>query len=172
MKKLIQISKYAGSRYVHIPISEQWTSIYDCAPPVGVGDLSFGEYWKAESAYVQDLIEISMKFEVPNYIISGLEISKSSKKLLPSWIKEGGVVTVDNMEFLIRYCMRGALWCRLHYSDLIFIMFGYDLYVRVGIQSCEDIYLTPSSEFIGHVDMSADLGDDDYYYFGEWKPRS
>ena len=160
MKKLIQISKYNEN----MNFAEEWTEICDCLPPIGTGIILFSEYWKTETAYIAEIINILEKLSIFELKISYVEMIQ--KNSIAKKFKSVKSVKIDELEYLVRSSLRQEISCRLYYSNILFIDFNYDMYVRIGINHPLSSQFAPVTDLITFIDVSKDLEDEEYYVWG------
>ena len=144
--------------------AEEWTEICDCLPPVGTGTIAFSEYWKVESAYIIEILNILEKISVSELVISYIEVRQ--KNSIAKKFKSKKIVKIDELEYLIRSSLRQEISCKLYYSNILFIEFNYDMYVRIGINHPLSNNFVPVTKLITFKNISKDLEDKEYYVWG------
>jgi len=123
-------------------IVNEWTSISDVGSSFGSTILSFDEYLKIESLYVNAVLEFMKCLSVNSMDIEMLarwneDVSKissycsSEMKELYLKLEEGDTVNKDDIELLTRLALRDELGCRLKFKTDLFVHFGYDFYMYI-----------------------------------------
>jgi hypothetical protein len=132
--------------------AREWTSISDIAN-TAEGRL---EYSSVEDAYVKAIRGFYEKSGSPRLQVVGLEkhglsvrepfMSDSRDRL--SRMPSDEVNDKDGLEDIVRLALREIIWCKLEFSSVFYVHFGYDFYAYVGgdrLEVPEDI---PGSIFV------------------------
>lgn len=119
---------------------DDWTSVHDIGKSFVNGELTVESYLYYENAYI-DAIKVMMKHNNVNYFkTEGLEkngyidiqnLSEADTKQFYNFVKNGYVVTLDNIRPIAQLILREIIWCKL-VSNTMFVNFGYDFYMYIG----------------------------------------
>ncbi len=119
------ISKYDPQFRKHGKyIADEWTDYSDIGSPFNGKILTREDYLLAENNYIQCITDLLILSGISSLCISNLEIYEDC-----IWA-EGQVVTVKEVDAVIRDWLRNVCWCKLECDD-VYIHFGYDYYVYV-----------------------------------------
>ncbi|MEK5464930.1 hypothetical protein MKY64_07940 [Paenibacillus sp. FSL R7-0210] len=132
-------------------MKEDWTSFSDIGKPFNGEILTFNDYIKIESKYVNTVSFFISYLEIPylkvthleKYIHNELELEHkhyqfpyfkhtSDQETFITTIKDETIVDEKQTRQLCRYILRDHLWCKLEYNDLFFVHFGFDFYMYIG----------------------------------------
>ena len=125
-------------------------------PIISFGDvdktMTLDEYLKIENAYI-DAVKIIMKLSKcewlkiryleRHYDLEDKEVNDVSKELYNQLIsiENDQVVTLDNLEFIMRFILRNFIWCNLvNLSKRLYIRFGFDYYMYFNTKLKQEIY--------------------------------
>ncbi len=119
---------------------DDWTSIHDIGKFFNGKELTLYWYLYYENAYI-DAVKVIMKSnKVDSFVVEGLEkyeytdfsdLKEINSRELYNIIQDNFIVTVDNIDIIIRLVLRDVFWCKL-INDYMFVHFGYDLYMYIG----------------------------------------
>lgn len=104
---------------------DDWTSFSDVGKSYGKTELTYEEYLKTETAYIDCCIDLLSKARILSLAIEQAECY-SEDILLPSSISD-----VSEIRVIIASCLREQCWFKLTSKDF-FIHFGYDYYMYIG----------------------------------------
>jgi hypothetical protein len=105
-------------------LSEEWTSFSD----VG-NNVTLEEYQKFESGYIATALELLRESGISGLRIAGLENPAED----PIPFHEGMWLTLDALEEAFRLVLRERFWCRFEDDSGVFVHFGRDYYMYVGV---------------------------------------
>jgi hypothetical protein len=139
-----RISKYDpifrdGARYTK---ENEWTAVSDIGK-LKYGNLTASEYFLMEDKYwntIKYLLDLC-KIEYLN--IKGLEKYKDIPRIFSEYkyfdpsaleesIRDNLPINVEDIELVVRLCLREEIWCKLEGKNNSFVHFGYDYYVFWG----------------------------------------
>ncbi|MBV1881336.1 MAG: hypothetical protein KUG82_06865 [Pseudomonadales bacterium] len=147
----ISISKFSDSD------DESWSSVSDIGKQVCGESLTKDEYLRVEGLYVKSVIKFA-ELAGFGFRIRELEdrrglIDDESPyfDLIDCKVKlcGGDEVSIEQMETLVRLCMREILWMRFENSQGCYISFGYDFYMHFGFP--ESMKLDPENLAFGEL---------------------
>lgn len=114
---------------------DEWTSYHDIGKSFGGKIFTLEDYVQVEEKYVQTLNELfaickSQRVQVNNLekYFEPIELNDVFKSL-----SEGEYYKLNEIEDIIRLCIREYCWCELSLSNCINIKFGYDYYIHVEL---------------------------------------
>lgn len=129
MKYEYRISKYdpknrnPGGTYAR----DEWSAISDIGKKFGNARLTKEVYLSTEKEYIEAIVLIMRELDIPFLQVKGLNRGK----------KQGLREDLKCSEKIVRRIVRGALrenlWCWLHLDRKMFVHFGYDYYMWVGV---------------------------------------
>lgn len=77
--------------------------------------------------------------EMDSNVLEGNDTSSSWKSIYER-VSSGSKISKTDLPVLLKLLLRNYLWCRLAYDDKMFVHFGYDYYMYVGIEKeCRDV---------------------------------
>jgi hypothetical protein len=122
---------------------KEWISYSDIGKKIGKKKLSRVEYLRIEDEYVQAVSEIMFATNVPYLKIFGLERGKKQG------LKNGLRCNFRKVRQIVRGVLRESYWCILHLDRRMFVHFGWDYYMYVGVsRKCES-----AMQKIGHGNL-------------------
>lgn len=151
--------KYRISKYNPIFRDEEgrykkneWTSFTDIGTTYNNCEFLIDEYINVENAYVQAINSFISCLKIPSIVVINLENKQGilepgkysdnySKRMvsLYSSVKEDDIIEISDVEYLSRLILREHLWCKLEYSSILYVHFGYDYYLYIGsLKKCDD----------------------------------
>ena len=136
-----RISKHPKDIYTGVSSDDQWTSLSDVGKIFCGKALTYSEYIYTENQYLEFIEWVCKTSGVERLRITNLEDYQGlSHYPNLSWT-EG----VEQVKAIARDCLREKYWCKLQ-SRNMFIHFGYDYYLYIGLQvDCTQIYHIASS---------------------------
>jgi hypothetical protein len=127
-------------------LKDDWTSIADIGQVIAGAIFTQEQYLAVEAAHVQTVIRLCHRAGVDSLSVSDLE--RRNTTLMRdlddgvlercSEVSNGMSVAQQQLEHVIRGCLREYIWCRLFDSAGSYIHFGYDYYVYVGLPEAAD----------------------------------
>lgn len=121
---------------------DDWTSISDIGKEYAGCVLTPDLFFACESSYIEIITALVRLQGITNLAVSELEkyemprniaMNIGSDELLYSTIKTGMTIHLEQLPSILRLALRESLWCKLA-NPLMFIHFGYDMYVYVGCE--------------------------------------
>lgn len=122
---------------------DEWSSIYDVGNKYPDGILLVEEYLNVEEKYVNAIISLMNSAEIPHLEVKRLNMWKQEFKYteyytesmlkLYSTVKNGDLFQKDELKDLCKLILRENLGCQLWYDSNMYVHFGYDYYMYVGI---------------------------------------
>lgn len=148
-------------------------------PPIGVGDVSFSDYWQIETAHVAFFLSLFEKMNIYELEFSALEkgykfesfpyvVPKGFYKYSKPKLNER--VRLDALDNLIRMMLRVQFWGRLFHNDDFFLMSSHDMTLHFGIKS--DVENIVSNFIVSPLIRVKDItkaavGEPEFYFFGK-----
>lgn len=115
----------------------EWTSFSDIGKIYNGIELSTYEYIQYEKAYIKAVFLFMKCNQVEQLKIVGLEIYDEETE---SNLEEGMILSEDIIESVIRDVLRERIWCKLIFSEILFIHFGYDYNMYIGsMKLCREV---------------------------------
>jgi hypothetical protein len=131
---------------------DEWTSFCEIGKIFNGNMLTSDEYVVVEDTYVGAILAFMDDLGIKSLKVKGLE--KKNKKFMPDKahklyseelvnlyisLQDNDVLNVREIECLSRLVLRENLWCKLEKDDIMFVHFGYDYYMYIGIHEiCEE----------------------------------
>jgi hypothetical protein len=123
-------------------LDEDWTSVSDIGKSFNGAILSKEEYLRTENAYVETANSLISAAAIGSMRITDVEIRTATNE--PMHFSDGvwdasrrtrddQIVSGQELEKIVRGCLREYLWCRLTGPGGSYIHFGYDYYLYVGL---------------------------------------
>lgn len=106
---------------------ETWTSRSDIGQKFSGNILTESEYQKVEDQYIETAIELLEANGCRGLEIRGLENHQGQ-------FNEGDYISLDKLGEVFRSVLREEYWARFEGKD-VFVHFGYDFYMYVGLPS-------------------------------------
>lgn len=122
---------------------EEWTSVSDVGERFGQSIFTLEEYLLKEEKYIEAIKIFLESLEVNQLQISELEkyeenLNDKESEIYTNGmvnlfykIKNGDMISIDDILILSKLVLRDKLWCKIN-GDLCFIHFGYDYYMYFG----------------------------------------
>jgi hypothetical protein len=105
----------------------EWTAISDIGKVFGKVLLTKKEYQEIENQYCDAVASIMEENKIPYLEIRGLE--RGAKQGL----RNGQRINEKEVKRIVRGALRETFWCKLHLDRRMFVHFGYDYYMYVGV---------------------------------------
>jgi hypothetical protein len=129
-------------------LKEDWTGIADIGRAFAGGILTEASYRNTENAYVQSLIGLLDKAGVASMSVSDIERRETAGlQTLGDGTLSACLDIIDDLqvagqqlEYVIRGCLREYLWCRLLGPRDSYVHFGYDFYTYIGLPEPADAH--------------------------------
>ena len=126
-------------------MKDEWTSVSDIGRMYSGGVFTLSDYLATEEAYVETVRRFLASTGDNSLRVSGLEF-KADCGTLPSelaaeaeirlrMLREGMEVLGQNLDWVVRLNLRELVWCRLEGKGGLYVHFGYDYYMYVGIEA-------------------------------------
>ena len=151
----------------------EWTSVSDIGRIYQDGQLTVESYLQVETAYVKAITQFLLQANCKKLTVNNLELKENygalpkqiiagSKEML-NLIQDGAEISGEIIEGAVRLNLREIIWCRLHGDNGVYIHFGYDYYMYIGIESNsfylpllpEGIFVeTIESPYYGNIDSN------------------
>jgi len=145
-----RITKYnpkyrdANGAYMH----NEWTSYTDVGSIYGEKILTIGDYVAIENAYIYAIERFARFLNIDHFLLTDLEryskpnkddVSNISCSLIKVYedIHNNSDIDICTSLCIARLCLREYIWCKLK-SDKMFVHFGYDYYMYIGISKSAD----------------------------------
>jgi hypothetical protein len=123
-------------------LKDEWTSYSDIGKTFNQKIFTYEDYLKTETAYINAINHFMQCSDLPSLIISDLEKHKNIDKALlhlPDMvtlfnsIQNGKMLTIEEVQSVSQLVLREYLWCKLT-SNNMYVHFGYDYYMYIGIK--------------------------------------
>lgn len=127
MNVLYRISKYDPIYRVNgVYLKNEWTDYSDIGRTFDGEELTLEQYLLVEKRYLDAAVRIAELSGEDSFEINGLEKYENDCKYCNKQ-----TVLLEDMEELLRQCLRNKCWCML-VSDSCGISFGYDYYLYIS----------------------------------------
>jgi hypothetical protein len=125
-------------------LKDEWTDYGDVGTQIAGHTLSMVEYEQVENLYIQ-VVLLFMKQERISWL-ECLYIEKWTDDIMSQHIPDGwktlynrihmgSRVQIKEVPILLKLMLRNYLFCKLEHTDKMFVHFGYDYYMYVGVQT-------------------------------------
>ena len=107
---------------------DDWTSYSDIGCTYAGRTLSLHEYQEVETTYIEVTVGFLRDAGIRELVVCNLEGSEESQ----TSIKEGAVLTLEQVPHVMRSVLRQEFWCRLE-GQSTYVHIGWDFYMYVGV---------------------------------------
>jgi hypothetical protein len=129
---------------------EEWTSFSDIGSVFGAVKLTPSEYSRVESLYISAIGSFMSLADIDSLKISGLEkksysLTENDQRYIELYpdrmtnlaesIQNNDSLSDDKLNDFCKLCLRNQLWARLENESKMFVHFGNDYYMYVGISN-------------------------------------
>lgn len=124
-------------------IRDEWTEFGD----VGIKKCTLEEYEAMEAFYIDAVMKFAVCLNIEGLQCFGVEKHDEPDEMdMPSaWralynkVTLGATVVIADLPILLKLILRNYLWCKLGCDERMFVHFGYDYYMFVGLEKeCKD----------------------------------
>jgi hypothetical protein len=133
-------------------VGDEWTSISDIGRTYPTGVFTLAEYIEVEEAYVEAVRRFLASAGTHSLRVRGLErladcdtlpltMAADTAAHLRS-LREGTELSGQELEWAVRLNLREMIWCCLEGERGVYVHFGYDYYMYVGLDF-SDFVLPP-----------------------------
>ena len=147
-------------------MKDEWTSISDIGKIYEASEFTIKEYYSTESKYIDAILNFTKYLNLDKLEVTSLEKNFSYKDDVSCYeekykeyytdemeqifdnVCNGVYLNVHEVEVLCRLILREHIWCKLEIENVMFVHFGYDYYMYVGVYS----------ECIGAIEEIRDSG--------------
>lgn len=122
---------------------DEWTD-FSCVGHYFEGKLcTFQDYKSIENVYINAVLAFMDHMNIDNLTCNYLEKWKEASELqdLPMQyhqqfksIKNDTFMSRQDMPIFLKLVLRGYIWCKLNYDNKMFVHFGYDYYMFIGVE--------------------------------------
>lgn len=135
MKYTWRITKYnpAYRNERGIYINDEWTAYSDIGKSFKGKILTEDEYLRYENLYIDSIIKLMRASNIYILSISELEVYDENIQL-----KNGIILSIDDITKVIKSILRERIWCKLTYVNEFYVHFGYDFNMYVGSNKPSD----------------------------------
>jgi hypothetical protein len=109
-------------------VRDDWTSYSDIGRTYAGKTLSLHEYQEVETTYIEVAARFLRDAGIRELAVRNFENSGKNQ----TSIKEGAVLTLEQLAHVMRAVLRQELWCRLE-GQSSYVHFGWDFYMYVGV---------------------------------------
>ncbi len=121
----------------------EWSSVADIGKCYDGKEFTLLEYLETENQYIAAIHGFVKEAKLETLRITGLEQNFTSLQEETEYpiadiidqvfqMKNGQVIDFAEITTVCRLALRELIWCRLEWSGLFFVHFGYDYYVYIG----------------------------------------
>ena len=116
---------------------DEWTSFSDIGRKFTDGILTFDLYRNVEDLYAKTILDFFRLSDILILEVVEIEIFVTSDsgrlgETNAADLSVGSRITLENLEEVVRLCLRETMWCKLRGANHSYLHFGYDYYVYVG----------------------------------------
>lgn len=156
---------------------DEWTSLYDIGKQYQGETFTIEQYLETEEKYISAILKIMNSAKVPYLQVRKLYKWEHSFKFLEHYtgrmqnvynmVKNGDVFKNDELQDLCKLVLRENIGCQLWYESLMYVHFGYDYYMYIGIgRKCSDTlkWINSSGLFVEQYEspyLNYNVFDDD-----------
>lgn len=107
---------------------DDWTSYSDIGRTYAGKTLSLHEYQAVEATYIEVAVRFLRDAGIRELVVRSFENSDKNQ----TSIKEGAVLTLEQVAHVMRAVLRQEFWCRLE-GQTSYVHLGWDFYMYVGV---------------------------------------
>ena len=107
---------------------DDWTSYSDIGHTYAGRILSLPEYQEVETTYIEVAVRFLRDAGIRELVVRNLEGSEKHH----TFIKEGVVLTLEQVPHVMRSVLRQEYWCQLE-GQSTYVHIGWDFYMYVGV---------------------------------------
>ena len=113
-------------------LRDEWTSICDIGKKFNNKIFTKSEYQNIETAYIKSIIIFMSENNITSLQLIEYENHQDFKtdELI---IKNNTFYNKEQVELLARFILREHIWGKLIFENQIFVHFGYDYYMYIGL---------------------------------------
>ena len=127
-------------------VKNDWSCFSDVGKTFEDGALTLDGYESVEVLYIEAILSFVKCMNIPYLECKDVEkddeieaVSKD-ESFVYKQVKNNSKVNLKNLPVLLKLILRNYLWCRLVYGEQMFVHFGYDYYMYVGVaEGCEKV---------------------------------
>lgn len=136
---------------------DEWTSFSDIGNKFTGVELNANEYIHIESLYVSAVRSFMSLIKIDSLTVSGLEKNYYSLtehdqeyiKLYPDSmtsvaksVQNNDILSGSDLDDFCKLCLRSQLWARLESNSTMFVHFGNDYYMYVGVSNTSEVVVS------------------------------
>lgn len=117
---------------------EEWISYSDIGQVFNGTKLTANEYVAKEEKYISGILLMMACENVKTMFLKNVEINSCDFEATFG-VREGAALDVSEIPALCRLILREHIWAKLE-SERMFVHFGYDFYMYIGVANkCDDV---------------------------------